>query len=62
MVHLPSWNVAELRKLALAFRQRAAEAGSQRHAELMLFTATQLEAEAARQERSWLGRHLSILA
>jgi hypothetical protein len=61
MLHLQSWNVAELRKLAREFRRRAAEAGLPRQAELMLFTAAQLDAEAARQERSRLGRHLSIL-
>jgi hypothetical protein len=59
MVHLQSWNVAELRRLAKEFRRRAA--GSPRHAELMLFTAAQLDAEAGRQEHSQLGRHLSIL-
>jgi hypothetical protein len=61
MIHLQSWNIAELRKLARAFRQRAGETGLPRHAELMLFTAAQLEAEAGRQERAPLGRHLSIL-
>jgi hypothetical protein len=59
MIHLPSWNVAELRRLAREFRRRAA--GSPRHVELMLFTAAQLDAEADRQERNRLGRHLSIL-
>jgi hypothetical protein len=61
MIHLQSWNVAELRRLAREFRQRAGETGLPRYGELMLFTAAQLEAEASRQERSRLGRHLSIL-
>lgn len=59
MIHLQSWNAAELRKLAREFRRRAA--GSPRHVELMLFAAAQLDAEASRQERSRLGQHLSIL-
>jgi hypothetical protein len=59
VIHLQSWNIGELRKLAQEFRRRAA--GSPRHVELMLFTAAQLEAEACRQEGCGLGRHLSIL-
>jgi hypothetical protein len=62
MIHLQSWNVAELRKLAREFRQRAAETELPHYVELMLFTAAQLDAEAGRQERYRLGRHLSILA
>jgi hypothetical protein len=61
MIHLQSWNIAELRRLAREFRQRAGETALPHYIELMLFTATQLEAEANRQERSRLGRHLSIL-
>lgn len=59
MLQLPSWNVAELRKLARELRRRAD--GSSRNVELMLFTAAQLDAEASRQERSRLGQHFSIL-
>lgn len=61
MIHLTSWNVAELRRLAREFRQRAGETRMPHYIELMLFTAAQLDAEADRQERSRLGQHLSIL-
>jgi hypothetical protein len=61
MVHLQSWKIAELRRLAREFRQRAAETRMPHYVELMLFTAAQLDAEASRQESSRLGQHLSIL-
>jgi hypothetical protein len=61
MIHLQSWKIAELRRLAREFRQRAGETQLPHYVELMLFTAAQLDAEADRQEHCRLGRHLSIL-
>jgi hypothetical protein len=62
MQYLQSWKPSDLRGLAGDFRKRAAETGQSQYAELMLFTAEQLDREADRAERNASpGNRISIL-